>query len=226
MTGRARGRGRSRGRGGAPQSGEARRPGAAAEAQPQAPQVGRGRSRGPPPRAAAAAAAPPVAAPQPAAVPPTQQMASMGLGDGAEQRGPRGRRGILSGFEEKKTRPEHATNKTGSAGRGITISTNHFKLETRPQFAIYQYNVSYSPEVDSKGTRHGMLNEHKDLIGNTMAFDGMILYLPIQLPDKVTKRMATRRSDNSSVELTITLTKVLPPESPICVQLFNIVFRR
>lgn len=211
MTGRARGRGRSRGRGGPAQDGEARRPGSAAEAQPQ---VGRGRSRGPPPQAAAVAAAP-----TPAAAPPVRQMETMSVKDERERRGRRVP-------EQRNTRPEHIINKQGSTGAKITLSTNHFKLQTKPQFAVYQYNVSFSPEVDSKGTRHGMLNEHKDLIGSTMAFDGMILYLPKKLPDVVTKRMVTRRSDNSPVEMTITLTNELPPDSPVCVQLYNVVFRK
>lgn len=229
MTGRARGRGRSRGRAGPPSQGEARRPGSAAEAQPQ---VGRGRSRGPPPGSAAAVpvAAATAAAPPPATTaapaPPTEQMAGMGLAEGGEQRGPRGRRGIMYGYEEKRIRPEHVQIKTGSTGNKITISTNHFKLKTRPQFAVYQYNVAYSPEVDSKSARHGMLMEHRELTGSTMAFDGMILYLPKKLPDQVTKLISKRRSDDSDVELTITLTNELPPDSPICVQLFNVVFRR
>ena len=36
--------------------------------------------------------------------------------------------------------------------------------------------------------RYGMLNEHKDLIGSTRAFDGSTLYLPIKITDTVRKR--------------------------------------
>lgn len=52
---------------------------------------------------------------------------------------------------------------------------------------VYQYAVSYRPVVDSRGMRSKMLNEHKNVIGETKAFDGAILFLPIQLPDKVSE---------------------------------------
>ena len=39
--------------------------------------------------------------------------------------------------------------------------------------------------------RYGMLNEHKDLIGSTRAFDGSTLYLPIKITDTVRKRRYT-----------------------------------
>ena len=42
-----------------------------------------------------------------------------------------------------------------------------------------------SPEVDNRNMRYGMLNEHKSVIGETKAFDGSTLFLPIELPQKV-----------------------------------------
>ena len=41
------------------------------------------------------------------------------------------------------------------------------------------------PEVESKSMRFKMLTEHKNVIGQSRAFDGAILYLPIKITEKV-----------------------------------------
>ena len=41
--------------------------------------------------------------------------------------------------------------------------------------------------------RYGMLNEHKDLIGSTRAFDGSTLYLPIKITNGCTNDLLTSR---------------------------------
>ena len=43
----------------------------------------------------------------------------------------------------------------------------------------------YSPPVESRNMRYGMLNEHAELIGTTKAFDGAILFLPKKITDTV-----------------------------------------
>lgn len=42
--------------------------------------------------------------------------------------------------------------------------------------------LSFSPNVECKSMRFGMLKEHKSVTGDVTAFDGSILYLPIKLP--------------------------------------------
>ncbi|KAJ8319428.1 hypothetical protein KUTeg_004519 [Tegillarca granosa] len=80
------------------------------------------------------------------------------------------------------------------------------------------------PQVDSKRARFAYINRHKDVIGNTKAFDGSILYLPIKLPNQETVIQAEDKRDSKIVTITIRLTRVVPPEQ--CVQLYNIIFRR
>ena len=91
---------------------------------------------------------------------------------------------------------------------------------------VYQYNVSYSPEIDNKKVRVAMINGQSELLGSPRAFDGMVLFMPRRLPETVTKVTTHRKSDDSAVEITITLTNELPPDSPSCLQLYNIIFRR
>ncbi|KXJ16819.1 Piwi-like protein 1 [Exaiptasia diaphana] len=224
MTGRARGRSRGRGRTEAQAGGDAaRRPGEPAVRPPEPAQVGRGRSRGPPSDAAPAR-------PQPtaAAEPPTAAMSGLSVAERGGARGPpeqkRGGR-----FSEPVTRPP-GLNKQGSSGREVSLVSNCFLLETRPNFMIYQYNVSFSPEVDSKKVKFGLVMSQESLIGRVRAFDGMTMFLPIKLQDPVTKINTTRRRrdnpDGEPVEITITLTNELPQDSPTVMQLFNIILRR
>ena len=67
---------------------------------------------------------------------------------------------------------------------------------------VFQYVVSYS-------SPRNMLNEHKDLIGSTRAFDGSTLYLPIKITDTFVIRVSKRATDAADIEITIALTNVL-----------------
>ncbi|KAK2562296.1 Piwi-like protein 1 [Acropora cervicornis] len=219
MTGRARGRSRGRGRGGG--GGDAaRRPGEGPqEAQrEQAAPVGRGRSRGPPP---AQVPAPAPQRPPPAqAEPPTQAMAKMAVSQ--EQRPPRRSRDIV---DDVATKPQHIVDKKGSTGGKIALLTNHFKLRTKPEFGVYQYNVSFNPEQESKRVRVALLRNQRAVIGEVHAFDGMMLYLPIRLPETNTVINLTKQNGDP-VQMTITYTNDVLRDSPSMMQLFNIIFRR
>lgn len=212
MTGRARGRSRGRGRGGGD---AARRPGEGAQAMPeQAAPVGRGRSRGPPPPAAAPQK------PRPEPEPPTQAMAGMSVSQ--EQRPPRRSR---DNPDDIATKPSHVVSKKGATGGQVTLLTNHFKLKTKPSFGIYQYNVSFNPEQESKRVRVGLLRSQSPVIGEVHAFDGMMLYLPIRLPETNTVLNLTKLNGDP-VQMTIMFTNDVPKDSPSMMQLFNIIFRR
>lgn len=226
MTGRARGRSRGRGRGGGGDA--ARRPGEGPQdaGHEQVAPVGRGRSRGPAPAQAAAPA--PQQQPKPAA-PPTQAMAAMSVREeqrppqagSAEQR-PARRREFPS---EPATKPSHIVDKKGATGGKVTLVTNHFKLMTRPNFGVFQYNVSYDPEQESKRVRVALLKSQSQLIGQVHAFDGMMLYLPKRLPETITK-VVVNKLNGDPVEMTIMLTNEIPKDSPSMLQLYNIIFRR
>ena len=230
MTGRARGRSRGRGRGGA--GGDAaRRPGEGTQqsAPEQVAPVGRGRSRGPPP---AQAAAPAPQQQQTPVAPPTKAMAAMSVRQeqrppvdttgSAEQRPARRSRDIPS---EPATKPAHIVDKKGATGKDISLVTNHFRLMTKTNFGVYQYNVSFNPQLESKRLRVALLKSQSEVIGQVHAFDGMMLFLPKRLPDPVTKRNLETHSGNV-VEMTITLTNEIPKDSPSMLQLYNIIFRR
>lgn len=69
----------------------------------------------------------------------------------------------------------------------VPFSANYIALRC-VNAGVYQYAVSFRPAVDSRGMRFKMLNEHKSVIGETKAFDGAILFLPILLQEQVRKK--------------------------------------
>ena len=66
----------------------------------------------------------------------------------------------------------------------VTLSANHIRIKCKNK-GVYQYHVDFRPNIDSRGMRIRMVNEHRDVIGFVKAFDGSILYLPIELPQQV-----------------------------------------
>lgn len=129
------------------------------------------------------------------------------------------------GGSEPVTRPEHIQDKSGSTGSAIQVVSNYIKMKSKPNCSLYQYNVSYAPPIENKRLRVALLYSY-EAIGPTKAFDGMILYLPHKLPDQVTKFVTKTQRDQTTVEVAITLTNEVPADSPVCLQLFNIIFRR
>ncbi|XP_008948124.1 PREDICTED: piwi-like protein 1 isoform X2 [Merops nubicus] len=115
--------------------------------------------------------------------------------------------------------------KTGSSGTVLKLVANFFRLTSRPQWALYQYHVGYSPEMEARRLRSALLLQHENIIGRTHAFDGSILFLPKKLGNKVTE-VFSRTRNGEDVKITITLTNELPPSSPTCLQFYNIIFRR
>ena len=73
----------------------------------------------------------------------------------------------------------------GSSGIIVKLSTNHFRLTSRPQWALYQYHIDYNPLMEARRLRSALLFQHEDLIGRCHAFDGTILFLPKRLQHKV-----------------------------------------
>ncbi|KAL4223114.1 Piwi-like protein 1 [Mactra antiquata] len=227
MTGRARGRARGRSRGATEDA--ASRPG---DAQAQAPQPvqqvvapNNGNGNGPPPASGRASYRGGSREQKPGmtsaggASAPADEIAKLSIGGGdARQRRRRNDEGV-------HTRPAHIADKTGSSGTPIPLMTNYFALEQAPDWHLYQYRVDFSPDVDSKKLRIALLYHHEELLGRTKAFDGMTLFLPRKLPPE-TEVYSKRQYDNENIKITIKLTNELPPNSPQCIQVYNIIFRR
>ncbi|XP_065176641.1 piwi-like protein 1 [Sycon ciliatum] len=115
------------------------------------------------------------------------------------------------------------TPQRGTTGEEIPLCANYIAVKSTTQ-GVFQYCVKFDPEVDNRNMRYGMMNEHKDVIGDTKAFDGSTLFLPHELSDKTTVVQSKRQTDSQPVNISITLTRIVPHDE--CHQLYNIVFRR
>ncbi|KAK7933951.1 hypothetical protein WMY93_004847 [Mugilogobius chulae] len=114
--------------------------------------------------------------------------------------------------------------KTGTKGAPITIGSNHIVIRCKNE-AVYQYHVTFVPNVESMAMRFGMMKDHRSTTGEVVAFDGSILYLPVKLNDVVLLK-SLRRTDNEEVQIKIQMTKILPPSSDLCIPFYNVVLRR
>lgn len=114
----------------------------------------------------------------------------------------------------------------GEVGDKCDFVTNYIKLSCNNR-ALYQYQVYFSPPIDSTHHRIKMVYVGLgNIIGPARLFDGVVLFLPILLKDKTTVVNMKRKLNNieQDVEIKIVLTKILPPEqipSPV----FNIIFK-
>ncbi|KFO38129.1 Piwi-like protein 2 [Fukomys damarensis] len=114
--------------------------------------------------------------------------------------------------------------KQGSKGTPQSLGLNLIKIQCHNE-AVYQYHVTFSPNVECKSMRFGMLRDHQAVTGNVTAFDGSILYLPIKL-QQVLELKSQRKTDNAEIIIKIQLTKILEPCSDLCIPFYNVVFRR
>uniref|UniRef100_A0A8C6UHI2 Piwi-like protein 2 n=1 Tax=Neogobius melanostomus TaxID=47308 RepID=A0A8C6UHI2_9GOBI len=114
--------------------------------------------------------------------------------------------------------------KTGTKGTPLTIGSNHIVISCKNE-AVYQYHVTFVPNVESMAMRFGMMKDHRTTTGEVVAFDGSILYLPMKLSDVVLLK-SIRRTDNEEVQIKVQMTKILPPSSDLCIPFYNVVLRR
>ena len=145
-----------------------------------------------------------------------------GLKIGSETGSSRGPRRMS---DDLTTRPE-GFDKRGTCGQMVKVCSNFFELTQKPTCQIYQYTVSYDPEIDNKRFRSKLLYEHAPIIGTARVFDGMTLYIPHQLPDESTTLVSKRTSDDTDIQITVKFTNQLLANSPASLQLYNIIFRK
>ncbi|TDH12488.1 hypothetical protein EPR50_G00047650 [Perca flavescens] len=127
-------------------------------------------------------------------------------------------------MELKMEAVREPTNKAGTKGALINIGSNHITIRCKNE-AVYQYHVTFTPNVESMAMRFGMMKDHRSTTGEVIAFDGSILFLPVKLKDVVVLK-SVRRTDNEEIQIHIQMTKILPPNSDLCIPFYNVVLRR
>ncbi|XP_043928563.1 piwi-like protein 4 [Protopterus annectens] len=129
------------------------------------------------------------------------------------------------GINTRETMAHVKDDKKGSSGTPLKIVSNLFHFDISRDWQLYQYRVVFSPEIESVRLRFALLYSHTDLLGKARAFDGITLFLARKLDNKVTEVTSEKR-DGQAVKITITLQHQLPASSPVCVQFFNITFKK
>lgn len=110
------------------------------------------------------------------------------------------------------------------SGREVDIMTNYMKLDFDPAKGVFEYEVRFKPDVHAINLRQKLLSQQKSVIGNTNTFDGSVLYLPIQLPNKVTEVVSVSPNDGINYKLSIIAKKKLKLGD--CKHLYNVLFDR
>eukprot|EP01119_Soliformovum_irregulare_P019822 TRINITY_DN6354_c0_g1_i2.p1 TRINITY_DN6354_c0_g1~~TRINITY_DN6354_c0_g1_i2.p1 ORF type:complete len:792 (-),score=209.84 TRINITY_DN6354_c0_g1_i2:309-2684(-) len=105
---------------------------------------------------------------------------------------------------------------TQKPGRPITIFTNHFLFEAKQQ-TIYQYMVDFWPEVEKKGLKRKLLEEHRDVLG-AFTFDGAMLFLQKQIGDIELIQKASAEGQQP-IRIGIKFTNEISKAAPL--QLYN-----
>ncbi|XP_010893355.2 piwi-like protein 1 [Esox lucius] len=141
------------------------------------------------------------------------------------ERGGRRRDFHDEGINTRQAMEHVKDSKTGISGSPIDLKANFFKILSRPQWVLYQYHVDFKPVMESRRLRSALLFQHEETLGKARTFDGAILFLPHRLHNSETVLYSETRM-GEKVQITVTLTNELPPTSPVCLQFYNIIFRR
>ncbi|KAF0300728.1 Piwi-like protein Ago3 [Amphibalanus amphitrite] len=115
----------------------------------------------------------------------------------------------------------------GTAGRPADLYTNHIGLAMQPGRAVHEYELRFTPYQDSMGLRFKLLRHEKvkAVIGKASVHDGGKYYLPVRLPQEITKIDVPHPNPGAGSVLVEFIWK---KEQPIeaCIHLLNICMKR
>lgn len=128
-----------------------------------------------------------------------------GGGGGGGEGGAAGGSGLYQRAEEELRMVEQIQRKSpvrkmGEAGERADFVTNYIKLKCRNQ-GVYQYVVHFNPPVDSKYHRVKLVYFLHEIIGDVRLFDGVTLFLPKLLKDRVCVSLFLKWDDLINIDL-------------------------
>ncbi|XP_034947193.1 piwi-like protein Ago3 [Chelonus insularis] len=157
--------------------------------------------------------------PGPPPPPPPQQIVRPGLGD----QGLPAQMSAISLGGGSTTSSDNPVSRMGTTGKMIDIMSNHINIKVSSGKGIFRYEVKFNPQIDSPSIRNALLNQHKNLLGGTKVFDGIILFIPIRLPkDRIEVESLLR--DGTTVKLTIIFQRQQKPCDSV--GFFNVLMNR
>lgn len=122
------------------------------------------------------------------------------------------------------TKPEDVTSKIGVQGSKILLQTNYFRLKTTPTWRLYQYHVSFSPTIELKRLKGGILSEHRTKLGGYL-FDGSNLFTTVKLDEDQTI-LHTKSRQGENYVITIKYVGQISMTEWQSLQILNLILRR
>ena len=112
----------------------------------------------------------------------------------------------------------------GSKGAKFTAMSNSIQLHSDPNSGVFEYEVRFTPQVDSLSFRSKYLMQHRDVLGNARTFDGVTLYLPNKLELDTTNLISKHPVEDH--EITIKILFKRKKRLGDCIHLYNVLFDR
>lgn len=132
--------------------------------------------------------------------------------------------GVSAAVESDEEVETTVVERVGKSGTRSGAMTNYIRLQVDKEKGVFEYEVRFDPPVHAAPVRYKLLNQHREFIGTTKTFDGVTLYLPIKLPDKVTKLKSENPNDGSSITVSIVYRRKKKMADSL--QLYGILFDR
>lgn len=126
--------------------------------------------------------------------------------------------------ETVQTVEREPVKRMGTKGTPVQLMTNYIRIACDTDRGLYEYEVRFNPEVDSKVARSKYINQHREVIGNAKTFDGVKLFLPKKLPNVETILQSENEVDGHTV--TIRLMYKRKQRMSENIQFYNILFQR
>ncbi|GLG94082.1 Piwi-like protein Ago3 [Gryllus bimaculatus] len=111
----------------------------------------------------------------------------------------------------------------GTHGQMQDVVANYIRLEVTQGKGVFEYTVEFSPAEDNISMRTRMINQHLEALGGVKSYNGVRLFLSIQL-NGVTSFKCTHPVSESLV--TMTLYCKGPAKEKDCADIYNMLFRR
>ncbi|XP_011202861.2 protein piwi [Bactrocera dorsalis] len=127
-------------------------------------------------------------------------------------------------YEIVHTRPSDIQTKMGSGGAPVTLQTNYYRLLTKPTWRIFQYHVDFSPPIELRRVRGGMLSEHRATLGGYL-YDGTKLFTSCKLSEEKTVIRAKSKFGDSYT-IVIKYVGVISMTEWQSLQILNLILRR
>ncbi|XP_059156591.1 piwi-like protein 1 isoform X2 [Physella acuta] len=114
----------------------------------------------------------------------------------------------------------------GKSGDHIMLYTNYFEVNLGLDQKIFQYHVSFKPEVENVRVKFQLITSLTEVVGTVRCFDGGILYLQRLLPREEVECVAPRAHDGTLVTITIKYICEIHKNTPQFLQIANLMFKK